>query len=206
MIPHDHKLPMAGAIVSRCQRYRYSLWRIWDRAQLAGLVNFILLNPSTADAVRSDPTLVRCFRRARSMGYGGLVITNLYALRSSDPRALTARDVEPVGPDNDTHLLDGARVSSLIVCGWGAHAEDGRRGRDQEVLRLLASLDKRAHVLGLTGSGHPRHPLYVPYRAQPLLWERGSALALSDVMPRSPCTQPVQLALGVAVEEGRRHP
>lgn len=42
-----------GAILSNCRSYRYTLWRHWGEG--ARRVNFIMLNPSTADASKPDP-------------------------------------------------------------------------------------------------------------------------------------------------------
>src|SRR5580693_7206992 len=79
--------------------YRYSLTRIWD-SSLFPMV-FIMLNPSTADHRNDDPTITRCRNRAlRDNTAGRLVVVNLFALRATDPRALT-RHPEPVGPGND---------------------------------------------------------------------------------------------------------
>ena len=47
-----------GAYLSECGWYRYLLWRRWQPS--APVVNFIMLNPSTADAVQDDPTVTRC--------------------------------------------------------------------------------------------------------------------------------------------------
>ncbi|MEO0745478.1 MAG: DUF1643 domain-containing protein, partial [Pseudomonadota bacterium] len=42
------------AIYSDCERYRYSLTRVWDDA--GRRVNFVMLNPATATEVQNDPT------------------------------------------------------------------------------------------------------------------------------------------------------
>lgn len=161
--------PHAGAVLSPCGAYRYRLWRLWDVSR--PLWNFVLLNPSLADAERSDPTLQRCCQRAEQGGAGGLYITNGYALRSVDPAALRGH-ADPVGPSCDQHLLEVATLCELVICGWGHHIEDGRRGREAEVVRVLERSKRRLHVLGLTSDGHPRHPLYLPYTARPEPWVR----------------------------------
>ena len=157
----------SGADISDCGRYRYALWRVWDPSQK--LLNFVLLNPSTADAEQSDATLTKCVTRAQMLGFGGIHVTNLYALRSRDPSVLR-RDPNPIGPDNDIHITVAARRCALVVCGWGIHAEDGCVGRAAQVQKLLYSAGRQPYVLGLTKGGHPRHPLYVAYSCAPQRW------------------------------------
>src|SRR5581483_9586135 len=97
--------------------YRYSLARFFGDG---GVVNFIMLNPSTADAETDDPTIRRCLGFAKAWGYGTLVVTNLFAYRATDPAEL-AKAGDPVGPDNDTRLWSEAQLSDLVVCAWGNH-------------------------------------------------------------------------------------
>jgi hypothetical protein len=137
--------------------YRYSLNRVWDLA--LPMITFVLLNPSTADAVQLDPTLRRCVGFAKREGYGGMVILNLYAFRTKDPKVVLAA-VDPVGPDNDRVLAD---VTGTVVAGWGTNADPAR------VTQALALLP-RLHALGVTKDGHPRHPLYVRADAPLIEW------------------------------------
>jgi hypothetical protein len=144
--------------------YRYDLLRIWvDREPR--LVNFVMLNPSTADASADDPTIRRCLAYARRWGHDGLVVTNLFALRSTDPKELI-RDPEPIGPENDTYLTRWATEADLVVCGWGSHAMAIRRGA--VVLALLRSAGVQPQALKFTGSGQPGHPLYLRSDALPI--------------------------------------
>lgn len=137
--------------------YRYSLTRVWDTT--LPTVTFVLLNPSTADAVRLDPTLRRCVGFAKRDRYGGMVIVNLYAFRTKDPKVMMAA-TDPVGPDNDRVL---AGVAGTVVAGWGTNADPAR------VTRVVPLLP-RLHALGATKDGHPRHPLYVPAAAPLIEW------------------------------------
>src|SRR3954469_25064450 len=91
----------AGARFGADRRYRYALWRVWDGDR--GLCNFVMLNPSTADEAADDPTGARCTRRAQHWGYGGLVVTNLFAFRTTDPTGLRAAP-DPVGPEGDATI------------------------------------------------------------------------------------------------------
>src|SRR5688572_11312536 len=121
-----------------------------------------MLNPSTADAVRDDPTIRRCIGFARTWGYRRLVVTNIFALRATLPAALRGA-ADPVGPGNDRFILRAAREADRVVCAWGVHGALGNR--EEEVLALLRGL--AMEHLGLTRGGHPRHPLYLPAQSQP---------------------------------------
>ena len=153
------------AAFSGCGAYRYRLTRVWDDARPR--VAWVMLNPSTADEMRNDPTIERCERRSRAMGCGGYLIVNLHAFRATRPRDLLAA-ADPVGPDNDAALAEAARWSGRVICGWGAHACPDRAARAASVLR-----DHGATLfhLGLTKSGQPRHPLYVAYAVAPQPWD-----------------------------------
>ncbi len=149
-----------GCWYSRCQTWRYLLER--DLGDGAGTLNFVMLNPSTADALRNDPTVARCVAFARRWGYRRLLVTNLFALRSPKPRVLKTAD-DPVGPDNDAYIRRAARASDRVVIAWGHHGT--LRNREAEVLALLKG--QPLEHLGLTRGGQPRHPLYLPSAADP---------------------------------------
>ena len=153
------------AVYSDCEAYRYSLTRVWDPA--GRRVLFVMLNPSTATEVQNDPTVERCERRARALGFGAFRVTNIFAFRETDPRLLR-RAAEPVGPDNDAALLEGAAWADQVIAGWGAHGEHLDRGRAVEA--LLRGAGAPLFHLGLTKAGHPRHPLYIAYAQQPEPW------------------------------------
>ncbi|MEH6833588.1 MULTISPECIES: DUF1643 domain-containing protein [Falsihalocynthiibacter] len=152
------------AVYSDCEAYRYSLTRVWDEA--AARVFFIMLNPSTATEVQNDPTVERCERRARALGYGGFRVANIFAWRDTDPRKMRAA-TDPVGPENDRTILDGCAWADTIVCAWGTHGAHLNRGP------VVAEMLKNHTLfhLGLSKAGHPKHPLYIAYTVQPTLWE-----------------------------------
>jgi hypothetical protein len=152
----------SDAIFSECRAYRYSLIRRWADGPIQ---TWIMLNPSTADEVVNDPTVERCQRRATSHGFGALEVVNIFALRSTDPKVLYGHD-DPVGPLNDNYILDAAKRSNQIVCGWGAHGALHNRGF--EVAKILKEFDINA--LATTKGGQPRHPLYISYDITPKAW------------------------------------
>jgi hypothetical protein len=127
---------------------------------------FVMLNPSTADAEQDDPTIRRCMGFARTWGFGGIVVLNLYAYRATKPTDLW-RATDPVGPENDRLLGDYLARAELIVAAWGAHAKPQRI---QALQKMAAVRDAALHCLGVTKAGAPRHPLYVRGGTQPQLW------------------------------------
>lgn len=158
----------SGAVFSSCGAYRYRLWRIWNPALKP--LNLLMLNPSTADEAENDPTVERCERRADMLGFGGLIVTNLYALRSTDPKVLYTHD-DPIGTDNDAAIIRAALDSGAVICGWGAHGPKVIRGRPGTVLHYLNAAGVRPMALKVNGDGSPQHPLYLAYELQPQPYE-----------------------------------
>lgn len=155
---------VSDAVYSDCERYRYLLTRVWGAGPKA---LFVMLNPSTATEVQNDPTVERCERRARALGYGAFRVTNIFAFRATDPKVMRAAE-DPVGPDNDAAILDSVGWADTVVCAWGNHGLHLDRG--DQVARLLRGNGAPLFHLGLTGQGQPRHPLYVGYDQQPQPW------------------------------------
>lgn len=142
--------------------YRYHLVRRWDEGPV---LTFCMLNPSVADDQVDDPTLRRCIGFAKSHGYAGLEVVNLFALRSTDPRALRSHR-DPVGPRNDEQLRSVA--SGTVVAAWGSHGF--ARERAAVVHELLVEAGARVLCLGRSRDGSPRHPLFMPADARLVPW------------------------------------
>lgn len=160
----------AGAIFSECETYRYNLWRIWDFNKPRAC--FVMLNPSQATESILDPTVSRCKKRAEMMGYGGLEVVNLFALRSTDPQALydsAEAGINPIGEGNGHAMRMAAHYSAIVICGWGTHGgllDMGLLAKDL----LLKYYPKKIHYLKLNSDGSPAHPLYLPYSLKPVAW------------------------------------
>jgi len=154
------------AIYSPCEGYRYALTRTWDAAGTKVL--FVMLNPSTATEVQNDPTVERCERRARTLGFGAFRVCNIFAYRATNPKDMR-RQTDPNGPDNDAAILEGAAWADTVVCAWGTNGEHHQRGPQVET--LLRATGKPLFHLGLSKAGHPKHPLYIAYAHQPVPWE-----------------------------------
>lgn len=168
MITRQHRdlLRSSWADYSDCGLYRYSLTRIWDAA--GPKASFVMLNPSTATEVQNDPTVERCERRARAMGYGAFQVANIFAYRATDPQDMR-RAPDPIGPHNDAAILGAAEWADCIICAWGTHG--AHLGRGAQVESLLRGKGHSLYHLGLSMGGAPKHPLYIGYAVKPTLWQ-----------------------------------
>jgi hypothetical protein len=167
MITRHHQKGDAASVAeySDCELYRYTLTRVWDPGGARAL--FIMLNPSTATEVQNDPTVERCERRARTLGFGAFRVLNIFAWRATDPHDMrAARD--PVGPENNRAIVDSLDWADRVICAWGTHGK--HLGRGPEVERLLRRAGADLYHLGLSKEGHPKHPLYIGYTVQPVPW------------------------------------
>lgn len=153
----------SGAELSDCGLYRYRLWREWD-ARL-GRVLWVLLNPSTADAERDDPTVKKCCGFARRWGYGGIEIINLFAFRATNPMDLLGA-ADPIGPANDQVIGDALlRDFSLVVAAWGRDGSLLDRGGS---VRPRLRAHPRVMCLGETKTSprEPKHPVRLGYNTE----------------------------------------
>ncbi|MEM9317304.1 MAG: DUF1643 domain-containing protein [Pseudomonadota bacterium] len=143
-----------GAEIAECGRYRYGLWRKWGPGPIC---TFVMLNPSTADAVQDDPTIRRCISFAKREGCDAVLVKNLFAYRATKPADMMAAD-DPIGPGNDADLRDAIRMAErhcwTLIAAWGAHPFAQERGK------LVASWGK-FQCLKKSKSGAAGHPLYI---------------------------------------------
>lgn len=153
--------------------YRYTLGRRWTQDLESGAAVFVMLNPSTADANKDDPTIRRCIGFAKALGCGGLHVVNLYAFRATKPADLWRADY-PIGPDNDEVLREtftaAAHEDRPVIAAWGANAPEARATFVSEMAREAGA---PLLALGLTKDGAPRHPLYLSAAAVPTYWSGG---------------------------------
>lgn len=163
---------------SQNRQYRYSLTHRWDEVQPLPLgaehskteytgprlVAWIGLNPSTADENTLDATLRRVKAFSSAWGYDGFVMLNLFAWRDKSPKEMMkVRD--PVGHENDTHILKHVALVDRVVCAWGNFG--GYLSRVEKVVRLLETTKAEIVCLDRNANGSPKHPLYIQGSAVP---------------------------------------
>ncbi len=159
---------MSGAVFNdESRRFRYALWRIWDKSKEALL--FIGLNPSTANETKDDPTVIRMVNFAKEWGYGGLYVGNLFSIVSANPDVLffDSSVEQPNGP-NDYALKQMNKICSTVLVGWGEWGQNAKL-RPAQVITLMG---ERVFCLKVNKSGEPSHPLYLPASSKMMLYRR----------------------------------
>lgn len=148
------------AVISENEEYRYWLKRSWNESLPS--MGFIMLNPSTADAYVDDPTIRRCIGFAVREGCGSIEVVNLAALRTPYPEYLktmqyNGKDI--VGAENRRYVDLVLNSCAIVIAAWGSSIFKVDLG--SEIGHLVLSR-KLIHCFGLTATGQPRHPLYLP--------------------------------------------
>lgn len=152
-----------NTIFSSCRKYRYVLWREWDKNN-PKYAMFIGLNPSTADETLDDPTIRRCIQFSKDWGYGSLCMTNIFAFRTPEPKIMKLESA-PIGEDNDKYLLEYSKDAAIVIACWG---NDGKYlNRGEYIKKLIPNL----YCLKLSKNGNPWHPLYLKKDLKPFIYE-----------------------------------
>jgi hypothetical protein len=162
----------SGAAFSDDEQYRYLLWRMFSDVPRgeARMLCWTMLNPSSADHEKNDPTVERCEKRARRWGYNGLYVVNLFPLRSTDPRALRKHSAPRGSPYGTKVIIEAALGSKMTICAWGGHGSF--LGRGEEVLEQLRFHGIKLYALKVNSKGVPAHPLYLGYALEPIPFGR----------------------------------
>jgi hypothetical protein len=162
------------------EQHRYVLTQAWgDERSAPRHVAFIMLNPSTADGQKDDPTLRRCRAFAQALGFTGLQVANLYAFKATDPKQLKLVDLATrLGAENDTYVKLVANRCHYLIAAWGRRPSGLRaaehQARIKAVRAILARTGKPVWCLGRTKALEPRHPLMLPKSSRPMLYQEES--------------------------------
>lgn len=176
----NYALTVPGtALFSPDGKYRYVLTREWNK-QGSKTINFLMMNPSTADANILDPTVKKCVKWSVLWGYDKLIITNLFAYRSTDVKQIY-KVLDPIGPDNNYHIEQTFKMchNGLVVAAYGNNGKHLNRNLEAEALAAIAGVD--LYCLRTTKLDLPEHPLYLPSNLEPALWRNNNARSLNDI-------------------------
>lgn len=152
------------AILSPCGTWRYTLLRQWDPELL--VLPVVMVNPSTADHEVNDPTILTLIARAKFWGYGGILVVNLLALRSSTQDALL-KHPDPTGPENPDYVsqvMEYAKNNEQwVLVAWGNGGDIVLPGSHWSEAQIFLDRFEQDGIefrcLGKTSSGAPKHPL-----------------------------------------------
>lgn len=131
--------------------YRHMLWRYWGPGKT--FLHVCGLNPSTAGHTANDPTIRREIDFAKRWGFDGLLKTNAFDLRATNPKVML-RHLAPMSEDCDWWIYECSKRAGLDVAAWGK--DGGHNNRSFYLKRMFVW-----KCLGKTQNGQPRHPLYV---------------------------------------------
>lgn len=151
-------------------RFRYSLTRWWKGK--GGKIVWVMLNPSTADAVEDDPTIRRVHGFSKAWGFSSFEVVNLFARRTKDPSHLFSLKSDIVGPQNRDYLRAAISNADQVMVAWGA-AKDPRVEERVEAIKVIvrsSPIQSRPRCLGLNKDGSPKHPLYMRTDTQVGMW------------------------------------
>lgn len=163
-----------GAVFSECRRWRYLLWRTWDRSKPHA--TFCMMNGSDANEVDNDPTVKRCTVRVQrwsDMGFlqvGGVKVVNAFGWVETDSKKLpklVKAGVDITGPENDRHIMAACKGAAIVVCGWGLPGHQLLE-RGPQVLAMMRAAGIVPFALHINADGSPCHPLYLSYDLKPV--------------------------------------
>ena len=145
--------------------YRYLLSRNIT-AESNRVLLVCMLNPSTADEEKNDPTICSVYRLAKNGGYGRLLVLNLLAIRCTNPSNIWLHQ-DPIGIDNwqtwHNTLKDLNPEQDTVALAWGCTP----KGRNQFICALVEASNCLKLWKGSIKTwkqnldGSPRHPLYI---------------------------------------------
>lgn len=152
------------AMLSYDKKHRYHLFRFWDLTKPS--IVFIMLNPSTADEEKDDPTIRKCVQYAKNWGYGLLFVVNLFSYRTTDPSVLKKAD-KTKNEYTDMYISQIANNAKKVICAWGSSLKVEDRVAEVKN-QILCDL----YALKINKDGNPTHPLFLKGNLKPILYQR----------------------------------
>lgn len=116
---------------------------------------WIMMNPSTADAFKLDPTVTRCVRWGQMWGFDVVEVCNLAAYRSSVPIEMLRADDRGEREPNPSVIYAAAKRADITIAAWG----DNLAPQASAIRSMLHHAGIPLHVLAWNSTGSPRHPL-----------------------------------------------
>lgn len=126
------------------------------------------VNPSTATDQKPDPTMRKVVKFAKTNGFDGFAMMNLYPLRSTNPNALPKIMSEDLHQKNLAMIkkVIGKKDNPVILLAYGNSIDAAPYLKRclRDIIIMLQPLHPQWKQIGnLTKSGYPRHPSRASY-------------------------------------------
>lgn len=168
----DLEIPPSTARISADGIYRYELRRHWSTGTRP--VVFCGLNPSTADAIEDDQTILKDIGFGQRWHCNYLLKVNAFAFRTRHPELMkrAARSgVDIIGPENDLWIRGALdlvhELRGIFVAAWGNNIDDDRQA---QIASIIAASGVVPLCLGTNKNGTPKHELYLSYETELVEW------------------------------------
>lgn len=143
------------AVMSNNNEYRYRLTRTWDSNK--EIVAVVMLNPSKANSLKTDDTIMNLTNYLIDNNYGGVDIVNMYAYMATNPSELQHRD-QGYEAYNDSYITEAAAKRDVLIVAWGSDIKKYVK-RKREVETLFVPYAHKIKCLEDLQGRSPRHPL-----------------------------------------------
>ncbi|OEH84664.1 hypothetical protein BHU72_09230 [Desulfuribacillus stibiiarsenatis] len=134
--------------------HRYLLTRKWQEE--ASKATVIMLNPSYADEIKGDLSVMKVMNYLVDEGFGCINVVNLFAYVSPTPESL-ANNKDAVGNKNDDFIKKAIEDSDMIIIAWGSDKKKYIR-RKRAVMSLLKGHEAKIKCFKDKDGKMGRHP------------------------------------------------
>lgn len=142
------------AILSENNKYRYCLTKVWEENKQRATV--IMLNPSKANELKYDKTVMNISNYLIDNDYGSMDIVNLFSYMTTYPNELGRRE-QKHEKYNDNYIIMAAERSNIIIIAWGSDSKKYIT-RKKEVENLLMPYKYKLKCFKDEEGKKPRHP------------------------------------------------
>lgn len=116
---------LTEVVISDDKRHCYLVHKVWNSEKKSAMV--ILRNPTQADAIQMNETLIRIINNLDTMDFGSVYIVFLFSVVTKKIRFWNRLQIDLLEPENDFHIFKSAQKSDLIIFAWGKDFESNKK-------------------------------------------------------------------------------
>lgn len=143
-----------SAIFSDDSKHRFSLNRIWDIEKEKAVA--IMLNPSYADHLKNDLTVLKVTNFLIDQGFGSLSIVNLFSYIATDPKELS-NNKDIIRSETNEYIVNSIKETDLVIIGWGSDSQK-YISRKKDLKAILAESQIKLKCFRDSEGKMGRHP------------------------------------------------